>query len=183
MKGIIMSKLLYLTCHQGIVHHTSGVGRSTSILFSIDDRKRLAWYLFNELSRDFNVEEMEDLEDNKPHAAYSVFGQPTKAGYFHPRNDLEVDQFANGDYLGTKQVRAHTSTEFLKNRIYIGMTLFLKSGPENLTLDFQSKKPALHVRHHEQGRVHLLKVEKYSAGAITSPLRVRDYTLSPVYKE
>jgi len=173
-----MSKRLNLIGHQAFVYHTSGIGRQTSILFSIDDKKRIGWYLFNESDKHFRIEESEDLDDNKT-ATYSVFGKPTESDIFHPRADLGVDQFVPS---AGSQARALLSSEFIKGNVYIGLTVFLNSGPENILLGFSASNAPLHVRHHEQGSVHLAKVEPYTQANISSPFRIRPTTFVKKYK-
>ena len=164
-----MPKYLYLTSHWAHLHITSGGAHRTFILFSIDDRKQIAWYQFFENDAAFDAGVDRDLMTNK-NGSYFVLGQPTKSTPFEPIEPRKFNQFAEPG--GT---RATASVKFVKKRIFFRINVFLKGkfGNEFLDCEFSSKEPAFGVAEREKGVVQLITEEKYSAAALSSPGRIK----------
>jgi hypothetical protein len=160
-----MSKKMFSWLAQPYIFYTSKGIQKTNILFAIFDKVEVAWYIYEESSKEFNDAEMADLSIHNIDTTYSGFaGKISFGASFVPKNVSRVGEFANGS-LSTRSVNA-TLARFSLHRmsgdhIQIFMNLYLKTGPKLIQFaPLKSENPMDLPANHEWGRVSLLKAEK-----------------------
>lgn len=158
-------KVMFSWLAQPYILYTSKGVQKTSILFAIFDKIEVAWYVYNENSREFDIAELHDLDSKSYDLSYSRFAGKISFGQgFVPKNVTRVGEFANGFIkVGTyTDALARLSLHRINgDHIQIFMNLYLKTGPQLIAFaPLESKNPMDLPANHEWGRVFLLKVEK-----------------------
>lgn len=182
-KDKAMPKKMFSWLAQPYIYYTSKGIQKTSILFAIFDKVEVAWYMYDENSREFNIAEMYDLENNDNDISYSRFAGKINSGHgFVPKKVTRAGEFANGLIKPGPITSASARLSLHRiggDHIQIYMNLYLKTGPQLIEfLPLKSENPMDLPANHEWGRVSLLEVEKRQlsgfGSVILDPSKIRD---------
>jgi hypothetical protein len=187
--------VLTIQTHLGYIWKSPDGVLKTLILFSIMDPDWMAWYVWaersKEIDRAISDQEIDALNGKENKSSWSHFGIKGHPTDFQPSKPLRVDEVARGAAGFTPTTaRAHLMKRPINamGKIWMGLTVFLDSGPQDLHLLMDSNKALQQMQDmldlptsYKQGEVfRAYKVEEYPAGLVSHTHQTQQGWLLPV---
>lgn len=154
----------------------------TVLLFSITDRRTIAWYLFNErVTAGAEAAHLDDAAAGKRRRRV-VFGRRRQSMAFKPRVPRPVDGFAanrRGEAALDRQTLAVVDSLFVgPGQLQLTPTLHLGDSTESFHMLYATEDGKELPARREIGRVILLRHEVYSEQLLEDTRRFRQIMLS-----
>ena len=170
---------LHAMAQRAYILKTSRGHSRTVLLFSITDRRTIAWYLFFErFTADAELAHLDDAEAGKRRQVF--FGRRRQSMAFKPRVPRPVNGFAatKSNELGEQTVAIVDSRFVGPGQLQLTPTLLLGDSNESFRMLLTTKDGKELPSRREVGKVVLLHQEAYSEQQLEDTRRFRQSMLN-----